>query len=170
MSQRPEYRLKVVRMLTDLRQKAAMRALAERHEQAARVQRELDNVQRALQHTQERLREAREALSRAGGGSAVEARTLLMMCRDVESLEASVVLRHGEMDRKHREFQKANEEVEKARVALANAARAVQALKQHHARWLAEVTAEEQRNEERELSEHGRMLWLQRQGEGRQPS
>lgn len=42
---RPEYRLRVVEMLSELRQKAAMRALAEKAEEAERLQRDTREVE-----------------------------------------------------------------------------------------------------------------------------
>lgn len=163
---RPEYRLRVVEMLSELRQKAAMRALAEKSQEAVRLQRDARAVEEALERARHDLQQARLSLSRVGEEAAVDARTLWMLCRDVEALEESVSARHRESDRKHREFRKAVDEVERARRALANAARAVQALKQHRARWQAEVTAEEKRAEDRQLAEHGLLLWSRRGGPG----
>lgn len=166
---RPEYRLRVVQMLSELRQKAAMRALAEKNQEAERRQRDVRAVEEALERARLDLQRARLSLSRVGEGKPVDARTLWMLCRDVESLEESVSVRDREIRRKHREFRKAVDEVERARRALANAVRAVQALKQHRARWLAEVTAEEKRAEDRELAEHGLLLWSRSDDGGESP-
>lgn len=163
---RPEYRLRVVEMLSELRQKAAMRALAEKAQEAERLQRDARAVEEALERARLDLHQARLSLSRVGEGAPTDARTLWMLCRDVEALEKSVSVRHRESDRKHREFRKAVDEVERARRALANAVRAVQALKQHRARWQAEVTAEEKRAEDRQLAEHGLLLWARRGDSG----
>lgn len=162
----PEYRLRVVEMLSELRQKAAMRALAEKNQQAASREREVREVEAALERARRDLQEARLALSRVGDGAPVANRTLLMLCRDVEALETSVGERRREVDRGHRAFRKALDEVERARQALANAMRAVQALKQHKERWLAEVTAEQRRAEDRKLAEHALTQWARRDGGG----
>ncbi|MGH9381651.1 MAG: hypothetical protein ACRD2Z_13705 [Thermoanaerobaculia bacterium] len=162
----PEYRLRVVEMLSGLRQKAAMRALAEKNQEAASREREVQEVEAALERARRDLQKARLALSRVGDGSPVDTRTLLMLCRDVESLGTSVATRRREVDRKHRDFRRALDEVERARQALGSAMRAVQALKQHKERWLAEVTTEQRRTEDRKLAEHALTQWARRDGGG----
>jgi len=163
---RPAYPLTTVQRHRESTKKEMMERLAHRIHIVTMEKQRLVDAENAHSEAIRFLQETERCLGSFDATTPVQANELIRLSEDIDALRKRVARKRREVEKKEDDVAGAERAADDARRDLAIATREVQVIDRHYARWLANWSAEHQREQEKDMQDIAISGWIRNRGLG----